>query len=78
MKQPSKSEIDDKVAQCIEDIISREEVAEWAYDFIRNDDKIEITDMDTWHYLVALKSIDEMVYPDEYLYSKDDIKGWIK
>lgn len=24
MKQPSKSEIDDKVAQCIEDIISRD------------------------------------------------------
>lgn len=74
MNQPTKCEITRKIELVLEKKISREEVGEWALNFIRNDKSIYIEDIDAWHYLVTVSNIDEMIGPGEYLFSEEDIQ----
>lgn len=78
MIQPQRDEITNKLKKIIDNEITREEVGRWALEFIRNDDNVEIKDIKAWHYLVSVSIIDEMIAPDEYLYSIEDIEGWIE
>ena len=39
--------------------MTREEVGKWALDLIRNDENVEVNDIEAWHYLVSVSSIDE-------------------
>ena len=78
MIQPKTDEITNKLKKIIDNEITREDVGRWALEFIRNDDDVEVEDIKAWHYLVAVSSIDEMIAPDEYLYSIEDIECWIE
>ena len=78
MQQPKADEITNKLNEVIVQKTTREEVGQWALEFIVNDDNLEINDIKAWHYLVTVSSVDEMIAPDEYLYSIEDIKEWIE
>lgn len=78
MKQPTIEEITKKIIKVLDESISREEVSEWAIDYIRNDDKVEIDDIKSWHYLVEISNIDEMIEPDVYLFDEEDIRNIMK
>jgi hypothetical protein len=78
MTQPTKAEIIEKLQGVLEGTYSRELVGEWAVSYITNDDTIEIVDINAWHCLVDISSIDLMLSPTEYLYSNEDIKSWIE
>lgn len=75
MKQPTIEEITKKIVKVLDESISREEVSEWAIDYIRNDDKVEIDDIKAWHYLVEISNIDEMIEPDVFLFDEKDIRN---
>lgn len=78
MKQPTKQEITKKINDVIIGRISREDVSEWAMEYIRNDGDVYIEDLNSWHYLVAISKIDEMLSPNEYLYDDSDIAKLIE
>ena len=78
MKQPTIEEITKKIVKVLDESISREEVSEWAIDYIRNDDKVEIDNIKSWHYLVEISNIDEMIEPDVYLFDEKDIRNIMK
>lgn len=73
MEQPTKKEITKKVQLALEGKLAREDVYEWAWNYIKNDDCIDVKDLDAWHYLVAISDIDETVEPGKYLFSEEDI-----
>lgn len=78
MIQPTIEEINNKLKKVIDNEITRVEVGNWTLDFILNDDNVEIRNIKAWHYLVSVSSIDEMITSNEYLYSIEEIKEWIK
>ena len=78
MKQPTKQEITKKLNEVIMGRISREDVSEWAMEYIRNDGDVYIENVNSWHYLVAISNIDEMLSPNEYLYNECDIAKFIE
>lgn len=78
MIQPKTDDITNRLKKIINNELTREEVGEWALAFIKNDDNIEVNDIKAWHYLVSVSSVDEMIAPDKYLYSIQDIKEWIE
>lgn len=78
MIQPGRDEITSQLKKVIRNEITREEVGAWAYDFISNDDTVEINDIEVWHYLVSISVIDIMIAPNKYLYSIEDIESWIE
>jgi len=77
MKQPKKDEITQKLKSVINQEIDRDEVADWAMDYIINDDKVIIEDIEAWHYLVAVSGIDTIAGPGKYLYMDEDFSNWI-
>lgn len=77
-QQPKREEITNKIKKCINNEITREEVATWASDFIVNDDNVEVNDIEAWQYLVKVSGISEMIEPEEYFYSIEDIEGWLE
>lgn len=78
MKQPTREEITQKIQLVLNEKITRESVYEWAQNYIRNDDIIELEDIDAWHYLIAISNIDEMIAPNNYLFDKEDIQNIMK
>ena len=78
MKQPTKQEITNKLNDVLMGRISREKVSDWAMEYIRNDEDVYIEDVNSWHYLVAISNIDEMISPTEYLYNECDIAKFIE
>lgn len=78
MIQPTKSEVTEKLQGVVSGTYNRELVGEWALNYIRNDDRVEITDVYAWRYLVIASAVDEMISPSEYLYDIQDIQKWIE
>lgn len=74
MKQPTIEEITKRVRMVLDGSIRREDICEWAMNYIRNDEKIIIDDLKAWHYLVEISNIDEMIAPDDYLFDEEDIE----
>jgi len=69
------------VRSYLEDLItgkrSREEVADWAVQFILGDyDHVEITDWPAWYMLPTLSGADLQISPTEYLHDKADFESW--
>ena len=75
MFQPTKNEITQKVNLVFEGKLTREDVNEWAWTYIINEDTIDIVDIDAWHYLMAISDIDEMIPPGVYLFDEEDIRN---
>ena len=75
MEQPTKKIIVEKLELLFDGKMTREEICEWSMDFIRNDNEVLVTDIEAWHYLVAISKIDEMITPNEYLFSGADIRA---
>lgn len=78
LKQPTTQEITNKLNDILMGRISREKVSDWAMEYIRNDEDVYIKDVNSWHYLVAISNIDEMISPTEYLYNEYDIAKFIE
>lgn len=78
MNQPTKEEITQKINMILDGSLTRESVCEWAVDYIRNDERICIDDLEAWHYLVEISNIDELIGPNNYLFHEDDIQCIVK
>ena len=78
MKQPTKEEITQNVKMFLDGKMNREDICSWAINFIRNDERISIDDVEAWHYLVEISNIDELIAPGEYLFAKEDIEDMVK
>ena len=78
MRQPTKEEITNKVRMFLNGSEKREDICEWAMNYIRDDEQISINDVHAWHYLVEISNIDEMIAPKEYLFDKEDIEDIIE
>ena len=73
MNQPNKTEISNKLLLFLQGKITRKDLSDWAYIYINNDDW-HLESEDDWEYLLEIAMIDEMVSPNVYLYSDEDIK----
>ena len=78
IKLPLKNEITKKLKDVLSGKISREDVTDWAYHFIQNEDKFDVVDIEAYQYLIECLRIDLLISPNEYLYSKEDILDIIK
>ena len=78
MKQPTISEITKQIQRYINGELSRENVSDWAYTYIKNDKLIEEFDSKAWDYLMTVYGMDLLVSPTVYLHSLNEIKDWIK
>lgn len=76
MKEPTKEAIIGKFEQILNGKISREEVSDWASEFIMHDEPV-INDNTVWKLLKLASGVDLKVSPDEYLHIEQDIKDWI-
>lgn len=73
MKQHTKEEISNMIALFLAGKTTRKEISDWAYIYINNDDW-QFENEDDWEYLLEIAMIDEMISPNVYLYSEDDVK----
>lgn len=76
MAQPSLQNIIGKLHDILNHRLTREQVADWAMAFIKNDE-VDIKDFNAWELLKQVGAIDIMESPNNYLYSVEDIKQWI-
>lgn len=76
MKQPTKQEIISKLQKVLSGELTREEVSNWAMQYIDNDE-LEIDDFTAWEFLKEIGGIDVIEAPDVYLYGDEDINKWI-
>jgi hypothetical protein len=60
----------------IEGSLSREEVADWASEYVMQDEP-GITDKEVWQPLQITSGVDLKDSPDEYLHVEQDIIDWI-
>lgn len=75
--QPTKEEILSRFKLILQGRISREEVADWASEYVMQDSP-DITDETVWDLLLIACGVDLKDSPDEYLHDEQNIKGWIK
>ena len=78
MEQPTREAITEKINMVLDGRITRESVNKWAREYIDNDEKIKVEDLEAWHYLVDVSMIDLLVAPNEYLYNEEDIRTIIE
>lgn len=78
MLQPTTNEITHRLQKLLKHELTREEVSDWAFAFIEHDDSIEVEHLSAWHYLVTVSAAAEKIAPNKYLYSMEDIQGWIE
>lgn len=78
LRQPKREEITNKLKEIIDGKTTREEVAGWAFEFIINDDNVEVSHIKAWHYLVSVSGVGEMIASEQYIYSIEDIKELIE
>ncbi len=76
--QPSVNEIQNRLKAVINGSESRENVSDWAMEYIRNDENVEVCDYKAWHFLVTVSNADAMTEPGKYLYCNEDFADWIK
>ena len=76
MGQPTKEEIINKLKLILEGKLSREEVADWASEYVMQDEP-SISDETVWELLQVVSGVDLQNSPEEYLHVEQDIKDWI-
>lgn len=75
--QPTKEEVLSRFEFILQGEISREEVADWASEYVMHDSP-NVTDETVWELLILACGIDLKNSPDEYLHDEQNIKDWIK
>lgn len=76
MIQPTKEEAINKLSLILQNKLSREEVADWASEYVMHDDP-DIHDDIVWDILIIISGVDLKNGPNEYLHVEQDIKNWI-
>ncbi len=81
MSQPTIEEVIAKLKMVLEGKLTREEVASWAMEYVRDDSlafDINRRDEKLWDLLDYVAGFDTEVSPGEYLFHEEDIKDWIR
>ena len=81
MSQPTIEEVIAKLKMVLEGKLTREEVAGWAMEYVRDDSlafDINRRDEKLWDLLDYVAGFDTEVSPGEYLFHEEDIKDWIR
>jgi hypothetical protein len=76
MRQPTREEIIDKLKMILLGKLTREEVADWASEYVMQDEP-NIPDETVWELLQIISGVDLKDSPDEYLHVEQDIIDWI-
>lgn len=76
MRQPTREEIIDKLKMILLGKLTREEVADWASEYVMQDEP-NISDETVWELLQIVSGVDLKDSPDEYLHVEQDIIDWI-
>jgi hypothetical protein len=76
MSQPTREEIIDKLKMILLGKLTREEVADWASEYVMQDEP-NISDETVWELLQIVSGVDLKDSPDEYLHVEQDIIDWI-
>lgn len=76
MKQPTKEEIINKLKMILQGKLTREEVADWASEYVMQDEP-NISEETVWELLQIVSGIDLKDSPNEYLHVEQDIIDWI-
>jgi hypothetical protein len=76
MSQPTREEIIDKLKMILLGKLTREEVADWASEYVMQDEP-NISDETVWELLQTVSGVDLKDSPDEYLHVEQDIIDWI-
>jgi hypothetical protein len=77
MGQPTKDEIIYKLNVILQGKLSREEVADWASEYVMQDEP-NIIDEKVWEFLKVVSGVDIKDSPEEYLHVEQDLEDWIK
>ncbi len=77
MEEPNFNEIYNRLCKVKNDISLREEIAEWAQEYLINDDVV-FKNEKSWDLIMILSGIDTKVSPSEYLYGKEDFEKWLE
>ncbi|WP_071461328.1 DNA-binding protein [Bacillus massilinigeriensis] len=77
MGQPTKEEIINKLNMILQGKLSREDVADWASEYVMQDEPNIVDDI-VWDFLQVVSGVDLKDSPEEYLHVEQDIKDWIK
>lgn len=77
IKEPDFDTIYSMLLKLKHDLALRDEVAEWAQQYVENYD-LEINNEKSWELLLALSMIDTQYEKNEYLYGKETVETLIK
>lgn len=77
MSQPTIEEIVKKLNMIFEGKLSREEVSDWASEYVMQDEPC-IEDETVWEFLQVVSGVDIKDSPEEYLHVEQDLEDWIK
>ena len=76
MQEPDFDTIYSMLLKLRDDFTLRNEVAEWAQQYVENYD-LEINDENSWELLLSLSMLDTQYRENEYLYGKKTIENLI-
>ena len=76
MQEPDFDTIYSMLLKLRDDFTLRNEVAEWAQQYVENYD-LEINDENSWELLLSLSMLDTLYRENEYLYGKKTIENLI-
>ena len=76
MQEPNFDTIYSMLLKLRDDFTLRNEVAEWAQQYVENYD-LEINDENSWELLLSLSMLDTQYRENEYLYGKKTIENLI-
>ena len=77
MNEPDYNYVYNQLCKVKNDISFREEVADWAQQFLVDDDLIFKNER-SWDLIMILSGIDIKVSPSESLYGNEDFEKWLK
>ncbi|MBX0319734.1 hypothetical protein [Shouchella clausii] len=75
MRKPTKKEIIDKLEPVLQNKLTKEEVADWASEYVMTYDLL-VTDLVVFDFLTVVSGLDTLESPGEYMYD-EDIRDWI-
>ena len=76
---PSREEVKQRLLDLADGKTGRDEVEDWAAEFVIYDNAQlypEIDDSEVWNALVAMAGCATLVAPDDYLYGAEDFRAW--
>lgn len=77
MKEPTRAECLKKAGLILNDQAAREEVSDWACEYVAADDPA-VEDETVWEMLVYLSGFDLKDSPDSYLHTIEELKDWVQ